>query len=324
MTVSSTLREPEVETPGIVFPTGFTTVGTGNRVNPDPRGPAVEQVQRLNLIPGQFQGNATGSGGTQRLFEEIDGTVFYQPAADVGIIDWTRPFINDVDATTSGNQVQFIVDTNDPDSGVSRVVVLYRSGATTWTSVDLAQQGTPATWIGGGLFGAVTPPLDYFVFSVNDYGVTSVSTFKGGLYETQDDHPRARRSSRINGTPDECPECIRHRSKLTGPEQPSPWTGRPSHCLSPSVPMNRMRSSSPTARRCASSSMRRNCPDGANGVPIRPRRVVPQLFAFAARSRSSSSAEPSWRRRRRYRRLSSRHSSHVYAGCLLRRGPGSR
>ncbi len=218
MTVSSTLREPEVETPGIVFPTGFTTVGTGNRVNPDPTGPAVEQVQRLNLIPGQFQGNPTGSGGVQRLFEEIDGTVFYQPAANLGSIDWTRPFINDVDATTSGNQVQFTVDTNDPDSAVSRVVVLYRSGATTWTSVDLAQQGTSATWIGGGLFGAVTPPLDYFVFSVNDDGVTSVSTFKGGLYETQAGPPPGPGDPvEINGTPGIVPGVYSSPVEITGP-----------------------------------------------------------------------------------------------------------
>ncbi len=187
MTVSSTQREPEVETPGIVFPTGFTTVGTGNRVNPDPTGPAVEQVQRLNLIPGQFQGDATGSGGTQRLFEEIEGTVFYQPVANIDSIDWTRPYIADVTAAAAGGEVRFQVAASDGDSGISRVVVLVRTGrnvddTSIWTDVDLVESG--GVWTGAATYSnTVAPPLDYFVFAVNGDGVSAISVFKGGYYQ---------------------------------------------------------------------------------------------------------------------------------------------
>ena len=86
-----------------------------------------------------------------------------------------------------GSQATFLVEASDPDSGVSRVVALYRSSAagpvSGWTSIDLIPVGGNA-WAGGGTFDtALTPPLDYIVQVVNGDGVVAVSTFKGEFHK---------------------------------------------------------------------------------------------------------------------------------------------
>jgi predicted outer membrane repeat protein len=174
-------REPEIEFRDSIFPTSFASVGTSDLLNPERSdGPTMLQ-QRVNLLAGQY----VGPLGIQRLFDQIDGSVYYSD--DPAGVDWTAPVITTVDADVVGNQATFLVEANDPDSNVSRVVALYRSsavGATSgWTSIDLIPVGGQA-WAGGGTFDTgLTPPLDYIVQVVNGDGVVAVSTFKGEFHK---------------------------------------------------------------------------------------------------------------------------------------------
>ncbi|MDH4118704.1 MAG: PxKF domain-containing protein [Acidimicrobiia bacterium] len=175
-------REPEVESEGVIFPTNFATLSTFNQINPETAGGPVTGRQRVNLIPGQY---VDEGAPTQRLFDSVGGLVHYVDASAVATTDFTPPAITSVNATVAGDQVVFDVEASDPQSGISRVLVLYRSsaaaGVATWTPLDLSLAG--GVWQGGGGYGpGVSPPLDYIVQVVNGDGVVGVSTFKRGAH----------------------------------------------------------------------------------------------------------------------------------------------
>ncbi|MGH3651212.1 MAG: hypothetical protein ACRDU9_10945, partial [Acidimicrobiia bacterium] len=176
-------REPEVEFPDVIFPTTFATLGTYELLNPERTGDSTVRQQSLNLLAGQY----VGPTDTQRLFDRMDGQVYYVPEGTA--VDWTPPKILDVEANVSGLDVGFSVDVEDPDSGVSRVVVLYRSAqsenVSDWTAVDLVPLGS-GTWAGGGTFDpSVNLPLDYIVQALNGDGVPGIAVFKGDLYQAE-------------------------------------------------------------------------------------------------------------------------------------------
>lgn len=173
--------EPEVEFPDVIFPTTFATLGTYDLLNPDRVGDPTITQQSLNLLAGQY----VGPTGTQRLFDQIDGQVYYAP--ENSDVDWTPPSITDVDADVVGTSVTFSVSASDPDSDVARVVVLYRSsasgGVSDWTALDLIPLGG-GDWGGGGGFDpSVGTTPDYIVQVLNGDGVADYASFKGDLYE---------------------------------------------------------------------------------------------------------------------------------------------
>ena len=173
-------REPEVEFENIIFPTTFTTLGTFELLNPARTGNPITRQQSLNLLAGQY----VGLNDTQRLFDEMEGQIYY--ASEGAVIDWSAPRITSVAANVSDDQVGFLVDADDAESGVSRVVVLYRSsvtgGVSEWTALDLIPLGG-GTWAGAGSTLIAQP--DYIVQAVNGDGVTDIAVFKGDFYEAE-------------------------------------------------------------------------------------------------------------------------------------------
>ncbi len=179
-------RQPEVETDGVIFPTTFANVATFGQVNPTNEGPPTIQRQRVNLIAGQYIDN--GDVPVQRLFDQMEGVVYYVDVDEVDVTDFTPPSIDLVEGDAAGTQAIFRVQATDDQSGVSRVVVLYLSsvenGVGTWTAIDLDFDAVSGTWLGGGPIGAgVTPPLPYIVQAVNGDGVVGVSTSKQGAHQ---------------------------------------------------------------------------------------------------------------------------------------------
>ncbi len=146
------------------------------------------QRQQVVAIPGQFRVDGSGVTGTQRLFTEIGGVVYYAPAGDT---DRSAPTIGHVDAVINGATATFTVRADDQGdaSRVTRVYVLALpsnsgSAPATWVGVDLAKTGAD-TWTGGVAVPAGTTSADFLVQAVDASGNVGVSSNKGALYQTE-------------------------------------------------------------------------------------------------------------------------------------------
>ncbi|MEO6570787.1 MAG: Ig-like domain-containing protein, partial [Ilumatobacteraceae bacterium] len=142
-TLDNAAGEPEPVNSVAAFPTRLAGVTTAS----DEQGPVgpdgITQRQHLVLIPGQFSSTATDvpGRGTQVLFDQMSGDVYYSPSTD-----WTAPKVGQVVLSRSGGDTTAIVsvDASD-DSGIHRVIALYQAGGD-WRSVDLAP--APGTFAG--------------------------------------------------------------------------------------------------------------------------------------------------------------------------------
>jgi hypothetical protein len=144
--------------------------------------------QQVVAIPGQFRGGVNGGAGTQRLFTDINGVVYYAPP---GSTDTTSPSISFADAVVNGGSASFTVraaDGGDP-AAIRRVFVLAipsNPGLTpvSWAGVDLTPTGT-GMWTGGIVVPPSTTSVEFIVQVVDSAGNVGVSSNKGVLYQNQ-------------------------------------------------------------------------------------------------------------------------------------------
>ncbi len=140
-TLDNAAGEPEPVNAVAAFPTRLAGVTTAS----DERGPVgpdgIQQRQQLVLIPGQFLSgtNDTPGRGTQVLFDQMSGDVYYSPSTD-----WTPPKVGEVVLSRASGDTTALVTVDASDaSGIHRTVALYQAGGD-WTSVDLG--------VGSGVF----------------------------------------------------------------------------------------------------------------------------------------------------------------------------
>jgi hypothetical protein len=130
--------------------------------------------QTLVVVPGQFITTSADTQviGTERLYGSLDYTVYYSSSSD-----YTKPDINRVDITPTGDISVIVVDNGQ----VNRVVVTWTAGTgdNQWRTFDLTQNPTSGTWTGtfpvppaGGL-------VDFIVQAVDDAGNVGMNPSSG-------------------------------------------------------------------------------------------------------------------------------------------------
>ena len=128
------------------------------------------------LLPEQLVSNDDGPGALRRRFTSVDALVYYAPA---NVDDIVAPRILGTGASSTVSGTTFSVETTDDETGVARVVVLYRSG-NKYLPLDLAQVEGTNTWIGA--VAGVTDP--HFIAQAMDFGGNvGTSSNKAVLYE---------------------------------------------------------------------------------------------------------------------------------------------
>ncbi|WP_436792768.1 C25 family cysteine peptidase [Actinospongicola halichondriae] len=180
-TVDESAESAEPGTASQIFPSALQRVA--DTVTPDGR------TQQVVLVPGQFRAGGDTGLGFQRLFDDIDLTVYYRPD---GSFDRAAPtIVGSSGLVFDGTDLVFTVDARDAASQLRRVHVLYTTDGAdgAWTGLDLAPTaaGTPGStqrWSG-----SVSAPTDgdveYFVQVVDAAGNGAVSSNKGFLFEAE-------------------------------------------------------------------------------------------------------------------------------------------
>ena len=158
--------EPEFESDG-PFPTVLTQIRRGTNLLGD--------RDLLVLARGRY----FPALQTQRTFDSMATTVYYvAPGADG---DVTGANISLTNAVNIDGNVTFNVSTSDAESGVARVLVLYKEVGTNgaWSSVELADNG--GDW-SATVLTSIAGDIEYWVQVVNGSGLVSVSSDKGELH----------------------------------------------------------------------------------------------------------------------------------------------
>ena len=130
--VGQQANEPAKEPASYAWPAQFATVNL------------LADEQKLVLLPEQLVSNDDGPGALRRRFTSLDALVYYAPA---NVTDIAAPRILATGATTSAAGTTFKVETTDAESGVARVVILYRSG-NNYLPLDLTHVEGTNEWIG--------------------------------------------------------------------------------------------------------------------------------------------------------------------------------
>ena len=157
--------EPQLQ--GVVdFPASIQSVATVATPN--------GQQQRAVLIAGHFASGSSSGVGTQRLYDQIGGTVLYSTSAD-----FTRPTIRNVQVFQVGTTVGFAADIADLNASgglgtVTEAIVLYLDGSSTWHRANLACSNGRCTG-GGPLVGS---QVDYIMEAVDAAGNVGVNANK--------------------------------------------------------------------------------------------------------------------------------------------------
>jgi hypothetical protein len=133
--------------------------------------------QRLVVIPAQYQ-RQTSTQGTERLFDEMDFTVYYSTQTEI-----VPPSIWQVSYNQTETNWQISVDVTDL-SGVLRVAVSYTDGKGSWLTVDLAQDtGNTNRWKGSIPAG---DEVRWLVQALDGAGNVAVHENKGRYFGFQD------------------------------------------------------------------------------------------------------------------------------------------
>jgi parallel beta-helix repeat protein len=158
-------EEPTFDHPDIWHPSWWSLV---NRVWID------EAVsERLVVIPAQYQ-STTPTMGTQRLFDQMDYTVYYSNTMDI-----VPPSIWRVDAYRFEAESHINVEVTDL-SDVIRVGVSYTLGDGRWKSTDLVRRAdNPNLWCGTIPY---EESLEWFVQAVDGAGNVAVNDNKGAYF----------------------------------------------------------------------------------------------------------------------------------------------
>ena len=180
-------NESEPATTESVFPAA--PISIGNSTDLVTVGGQTVSINRQTaaIVPGQFRADATGNSGTQRLFTQIDGQVYYAPN---GNTDTSPPTIYTANAsvTAGGASITVTTDDNGIANGVKRVFVLAApaigsTNSVAWFGTDLVK-GLGNTWIGEIAVPTGTTAIDYIVQVVDASGNVGVSSNKGELFAT--------------------------------------------------------------------------------------------------------------------------------------------
>jgi Tol biopolymer transport system component len=136
--------------------------------------------QRLVLFSGQFRSDSTFEPqgvGIQRRFTALSGNVFYTAP---NVTDFTPSNFGPVEVTKAGTTIGFAVDVTDNDggeSGVKRVVVLYKDGSGAWKSIEMSHSSP--RWSGAGPL--VGDSAEWFVQAVDRAGNVAITSNKAIL-----------------------------------------------------------------------------------------------------------------------------------------------
>ncbi len=176
-TVDLASMAPEQERNVDAFPSHILTLG--HALTPGGR------RDNLVVMPGQFFGDddPTATTGIQRLYGQVDATVYYAPASAEAL----PPTISLSSATLSGGQVTFAVGVIDdagtgPGSGtIARVAVMFHD-VDGWHQLDLTRDAADATRWSGSAPAAGTR-VEFLSQAVDGVGNSAVSTDKGRLFE---------------------------------------------------------------------------------------------------------------------------------------------
>ncbi len=126
--------------------------------------------EKLAIIPAQYRAT-TAMTGTERLYGDLDFTIYYAPIGFTN--DFIPPTIKQVGVITTNQVISFNVVVSDL-SGVARVVVAYDDGQGSWQTFDLTPAGSER-WTGEG------PPslVQAFVQAVDVVGNVALGANKG-------------------------------------------------------------------------------------------------------------------------------------------------
>ena len=132
--------------------------------------------QKLVLLPEQLVSNDDGPGALRRRFTSMDALVYYAPA---NVTDIVAPRILSTGATSSAAGTTFKVETTDTESGVARVVILYRKG-NNYLPLDLKHTEGTNEWV-GAVAGVSNP--HFIAQSVDAAGNIGTTSNKAVLHE---------------------------------------------------------------------------------------------------------------------------------------------
>jgi len=137
--------------------------------------------QRLVFAPGQFQADpsTTPTTGVQRLYDSLTVQIYTAPFSNT---DFIAPQIWQVNAITTAVGIQFGVRVDDEESGIQRIVILYRQvDENEWSSVDLTYDNEQ----GWGMM-EVIPTLgeiEYIAQAVDWAGNVSIAYDNGNAFK---------------------------------------------------------------------------------------------------------------------------------------------
>lgn len=166
-------EEPSFDHPDIWHPSWWSLV---NRVWLD------EAVnERLVVIPAQYQ-STTPTMGTQRLFDQMDYTVYYSSITDI-----VPPSIWRVNAYRLDAESHITVEVTDL-SDVIRMGVSYTLSDGIWATMDLTRSSAdPNLWTGTM---AYEESIEWFVQAVDGAGNVAVNDNKGTYFGPPPEHYR--------------------------------------------------------------------------------------------------------------------------------------
>ncbi|MEZ4594481.1 MAG: hypothetical protein R3D55_25550, partial [Chloroflexota bacterium] len=140
-------------------------------------------VDRLVIVPGQFEATGTGAGGqtigTQRNYTDLQFEVYHTPFDNE---DFIAPSIWNVEANRTASQTVFRVDVSDNSTVLHRVVVLYRElPSNTWQLAEMTYNAETGTAV-GTVFIDMDTEIEFFAQAVDGSGNVSVALSHGSAY----------------------------------------------------------------------------------------------------------------------------------------------
>ena len=154
--------------------------------------------QRLSLFSGQFRSDGAPDAlgiGTQRRFTSLAGNIFY---TGPGVTDFASPSFGPVDVTKAGTTVGFAVNITDNvggESGVKRVVALYRDGSQVWKSIEMSRSSP--RWSGAGPLQGQS--VEWMIQAVDGSGNVAVTSNKSFVAEVLEEPPTGQISAVATG-----------------------------------------------------------------------------------------------------------------------------
>ncbi|HEX5917054.1 MAG TPA: PxKF domain-containing protein [Nocardioides sp.] len=179
-TIDLGASSPEVRVDDATWAPELATITTSQ----SPSGP----TQNLVVVPGRFTGGSHGTGGRQRLYDEVGVQVLYAPRSDD---DVAPPELVTSEGVVAGSSIGFRVAASDA-SGVRRVVVGFRDVDGDWRFTDLAPSS--GGFVGSAALGRALAPgesVEYFVQAVDASGNVGLAWNKAAGFAARPAPPQS-------------------------------------------------------------------------------------------------------------------------------------